>query len=126
LIALQKIHELQPQILVTYKTYLQEALFDEEPPVVFIAITLMKRLIAEDPEPYKDMTDDFCRILKDIVLHKYPKEYDYHKVPAPWLQIDLLRVLAMLGRNDSKTSSKIYDVVEKTLRKSTYYRTCCP
>jgi AP-4 complex subunit epsilon-1 len=126
LIALQKIHELQPQILVTYKTYLQEALFDEEPPVVFIAITLMKRLIAEDPEPYKDMTDDFCRILKDIVLHKYPKEYDYHKVPAPWLKFDLLRVLAMMGRNDSKTSSKIYDVVEKTLRKSTYYRTCCP
>jgi hypothetical protein len=36
-----------------------------------------------------------------------------------------LRVLGMLGRNDSKTSAKIYDVVEKALRKSTYYRTHC-
>lgn len=68
------------------------------------------------------MTDDFCRILRDIVLHKYPKEYDYHKVPAPWLQIQLLRILAHLGRNDSRTSLKCYDVVEKVLRKSTYYQ----
>lgn len=68
------------------------------------------------------MTDDFCRILRDIILHKYPKEYDYHRVGAPWMQIEILKVLAMLGRNDPRISNKIYDVVEKTLRKSTYSR----
>jgi AP-4 complex subunit epsilon-1 len=87
LLVLQKIYDLQPECIPTYKTYLQEALFDEEPPVVFIAITLLKKLIQEDPDPYKEMTDDFCRILKDIIMHKYPKEYEYHRVPAPWMQV---------------------------------------
>lgn len=59
------------------------------------------------------------------MLHKYPKEYEYHKVPAPWIQLDILKILAMLGRSDAKTSAKIYDVVEKALRKSTYYRNYC-
>jgi AP-4 complex subunit epsilon-1 len=55
-------------------------------------------------------------------MHKYPKEYDYHRVPAPWMQIEILKVLGKLGNNDPRASGKIYDIVEKTLRKSTYFR----
>jgi AP-4 complex subunit epsilon-1 len=36
--------------------------------------------------------------------HKYPLEYDYHKLPAPWIQIDILKILEKLGKNDNNTS----------------------
>lgn len=91
--------------------------------MVFTAITLLKRLITSDPDPYKEMTYDFCRILKDIIMHKYPKEYDYHRVPAPWMQIEILKVLGLLGRNDPRMSNKIYEVVQKALTKSAYNST---
>lgn len=38
------------------------------------------------------------------------------------MQIEILKVLGKLGNNDPRASGKIYDIVEKTLRKSTYFR----
>jgi AP-4 complex subunit epsilon-1 len=54
------------------------------------------------------LTDNFCVILRDIITHKYRKEYDYHKIPAPWMQITILKLLGILGKNDPKASSKMY------------------
>ena len=106
----------------TFKTILQESLDDDEPPVVFISIVILKELIEEHPERYKELTDNLCVVLKDIITHKYRKEYDYHKIPAPWMQITILKLLEILGKNDPKASHKMYEVLEKALRRSTYNR----
>ena len=39
----------------------------------------------------------FVSILKQIVEHRLPKAYDYHRVPAPFLQVKLLKILAALA-----------------------------
>ena len=38
------------------------------------------------------------------------------------MQISILKSLEILGKNDPKASNKMYDVLEKTLRRSTYNR----
>jgi AP-4 complex subunit epsilon-1 len=50
--------------------------------------------------------------------HKYPPEYDYHKVPAPWMQMDILKILEKLGKNDANTSKIMCDSLSKCMRKS--------
>jgi AP-4 complex subunit epsilon-1 len=37
-------------------------------------------------------------------------EYDYHRQPAPWIQMHLLRILALLGRADQSASEGMYEV----------------
>ena len=108
LLVLEKIYKLDKEKLPTFKTILQESLDDDEPPVVFISIVILKELIEEHPERYKELTDNLCVVLKDIITHKYRKEYDYHKIPAPWMQITILKLLEILGKNDPKASHKMY------------------
>ena len=44
----------------------------------------------------------FVSILSQVVSRRLPSEFDYHGVPAPWIQLRLLRILALLGADDSK------------------------
>jgi AP-4 complex subunit epsilon-1 len=53
--------------------------------------------------------------LKQIIDHKLPKTYDYHKAPAPFLQIKLLKVLGVLGANDKKASEEMYQILMEVL-----------
>ena len=62
----------------------------------------MFHLLQEKPEGYKDLTASFVTILKQVVGGKLPMDFNYHSVPAPWLQIQLLRILSLLGKNDQR------------------------
>jgi AP-4 complex subunit epsilon-1 len=50
-------------------------------------------IVMNNPHQNKELTKKLVEILCHILDHKYPKEYDYHKIPAPWAQIDLLKML---------------------------------
>ena len=56
----------------------------------------------ENPDSFKDLTASLVAILKQVVGGKLPVEFNYHSVPAPWLQIQLLRMLALLGKEDQR------------------------
>lgn len=59
-------------------------------------------LLQENPEGYKDLTSSIVTILKQVLGGKLPIDFNYHSVPAPWLQMQLLRILALLGKNDQR------------------------
>ncbi|NXW12570.1 AP4E1 protein, partial [Circaetus pectoralis] len=56
----------------------------------------------ENSSGYKDLTGSFVTILKQVVGGKLPIDFNYHSVPAPWLQIQLLRILGLLGKDDPR------------------------
>lgn len=56
----------------------------------------------ENSSGYKDLTESFVIILKQVVGGKLPIDFNYHSVPAPWLQIQLLRILGLLGKDDPR------------------------
>jgi AP-4 complex subunit epsilon-1 len=39
-----------------------------------------------------------------VIEHKLPKEFDYHRMPAPWIQMRILKILEILGKGDQKAS----------------------
>ena len=58
--------------------------------------------LQKDPNSCKDMVATFVSIQKQIIEGKLPRDFDYHSVPAPWLQIKLLKIMGMLGVDDLK------------------------
>ena len=57
----------------------------------------------------------FVSILSQVVSRRLPSEFDYHGVPAPWIQLHvclllLLHILA-LGADDSKLVGVVMIIV---------------
>uniref|UniRef100_A0A2K6FME9 AP-4 complex subunit epsilon n=1 Tax=Propithecus coquereli TaxID=379532 RepID=A0A2K6FME9_PROCO len=91
---------------------------------VCMALTVVSQIFpremipAENSSGYKDLTGSFITILKQVVGGKLPVDFNYHSVPAPWLQIQLLRILRLLGKDDQRTSELMYDVLDESLRRA--------
>uniref|UniRef100_A0A672SE89 Adaptor related protein complex 4 subunit epsilon 1 n=1 Tax=Sinocyclocheilus grahami TaxID=75366 RepID=A0A672SE89_SINGR len=58
--------------------------------------------IHSNPDGYKDLTGSFVTILKQVLGGKLPVDFNYRNVPAPWLQLQLLRILSLLGKEDQR------------------------
>lgn len=60
----------------------------------------MNYCFQKDANSCKDMTDTFVKIQKNIIDGKLPRDFYYHSVPAPWIQLKLLRIMGMIGVDD--------------------------
>ena len=59
-------------------------------------------LFQESPKIYKRFAVTFVNILKQIMDFRLSNDFTYYNVPAPWIQIKLLRILAYLGHEDQR------------------------
>eukprot|EP01084_Bolivina_argentea_P261512 441956_1 len=67
---------------------------------------------------FNDLVSSFVSILKQIIEHGLPKDYDYHSIPAPWMQIKLLQILALLGTENKCASEGMYEVLHEVMRRA--------
>lgn len=58
-----------------------------DPSVMAGSLPLLQAMIHDDVNAYKDLVPSFVSILKQITEHRLPKDYDYHRMPAPWIQV---------------------------------------
>lgn len=93
-------------------------LCDKDPSVMAASLHLLFNLIEGDVNSYKDLVSSFVSILKQIIEHRLPKDYDYHRMPAPWAQIKLLQILALLGTADKSASEGMYEVLHEVMRRA--------
>lgn len=108
--ALHRLHLVQPGCLSSLTDKLRRALCDRDPAVMGASLHILHVLIDESPAAYKDLVPSFVSILKQITEHRLPSSFDYHRMPAPWIQIKLLQVLASLGVADQRASEHQYEV----------------
>lgn len=95
----------------------RKRLCDNDPGVMGASLCPLFDLITADAQSYKDLTTSFVNILKQVAEHRLPKSYDYHRTPAPFIQIKLLKILALLGAGDKQTSENMYTVLGDIFRK---------
>ncbi|XP_057692318.1 AP-4 complex subunit epsilon-1 isoform X2 [Corythoichthys intestinalis] len=117
-LALYKFYLIAPNQVQHIHNKFRKALCDKDPGVMTASLHIYLQMIKENPEGYKDLTGSFVTILKQVVGGKLPMDYNYHSVPAPWLQIQLLRILSFLGKSDKSASGIMYEVLEESLRKA--------
>lgn len=117
-LALYKFYLIAPNQVQHIHTKFRKALCDRDVGVMAASLHIYLRMIKENASGYKDLTESFVTILKQVVGGKLPVEFSYHSVPAPWLQIQLLRILGLLGKDDERTSELMYDVLDESLRRA--------
>lgn len=117
-LALYKFYLIAPNQVQHIHSKFRKALCDKDPGVMFASLHIYLQMIKDNPEGYKDLTASFVTILKQVVSGKLPMDFNYHSVPAPWLQIQLLRILSILGKNDQSTSEVMHDVLDESLKRA--------
>nr|XP_009927417.1 PREDICTED: AP-4 complex subunit epsilon-1 isoform X2 [Haliaeetus albicilla] len=116
--ALYKFYLIAPNQVQHIHDKFRKALCDRDAGVMAASLHIYLQMIKENSSGYKDLTGSFVTILKQVVGGKLPIDFNYHSVPAPWLQIQLLRILGLLGKDDPRTSELMYDVLDESLRRA--------
>ncbi|XP_064013690.1 AP-4 complex subunit epsilon-1 isoform X1 [Pogoniulus pusillus] len=116
--ALYKFYLIAPNQVQHIHDKFRKALCDRDAGVMAASLHIYLQMIKENSSGYKDLTGSFVTILKQVVGGKLPVDFNYHSVPAPWLQIQLLRILRLLGKDDPRTSELMYDVLDESLRRA--------
>ncbi|XP_072889252.1 AP-4 complex subunit epsilon-1 [Hemitrygon akajei] len=117
-LALYKFYLIAPNQVQHIHDKFKKALCDKDPGVMAASLHIYLLLIKENPDGYKDLTQSFLTILKQVIGGKLAVDFNYHNVPAPWLQIQLLRILRLLGKDDPVTSELMYEVLDESLRRA--------
>lgn len=115
--ALHSFHRKSPSSVSHLISNFRKRLCDNDPGVMGATLCPLFDLVNADPTPYKDLVVSFVSILKQVAEHRLPKSYDYHQMPAPFVQIKLLKILALLGSGDKLASEHMYTVIGDVIRK---------
>ncbi|KAI3692141.1 hypothetical protein L6452_31950 [Arctium lappa] len=116
--ALHSFYQRSPSSVNHLVSSFQKKLCDNDPGVMGATLFPLYDLITIDVNLYKDLVVSFVNILKQVAERRLPKSYDYHQTPAPFIQIKLLKILALLGSGDKKSSEQMYTVIGDIMRKS--------
>lgn len=117
---LVKFVKLNPSLVSECGEHFRRALCDKDPSVMGTSLNAFWFLLQDEKARphYKDLISSFVVILKQIIDHRLPRDYDYHRMPAPWFQIQLLEILAMLGQDDQKASEQMYEILSDVMRRA--------
>ncbi|XVF52223.1 hypothetical protein PTKIN_Ptkin05aG0002000 [Pterospermum kingtungense] len=117
IMALHRFYHKSPSSVSHLVSNFRKRLCDNDPGVMGATLCPLFDLITLDVNSYKDLVISFVSILKQVAERRLPKAYDYHQMPAPFIQIKLLKILALLGSGDRQASESMYTVVGDIFRK---------
>lgn len=96
----------------------RQALCDRDPSVMGASLGLFHDVILSDVDGQRDLLPSLVLILKQIVEHRLARDFDYHRVPAPWLQIKLLKLIAILGADNKAQTEKSAEVLTEVIKRA--------
>lgn len=118
LLALHRLLQLDPSISPDVERHLVEKLGYKEPSVMVAALCGLYQLAKSDPAPYRNLVHYFTNILKQVSEGRLGRAWDYHRAPAPFVQIQLLRLLALLGAGDMEATQNMQAVILDVWRRA--------
>mmetsp|Transcript_87521 Transcript_87521/g.137026 ORF Transcript_87521/g.137026 Transcript_87521/m.137026 type:complete len:970 (+) Transcript_87521:186-3095(+) len=118
IVAVHRFYKLVPDTVLDQKDMIRKVLCDPDPSVMGASLHILYEIVKTNPASCKDLVPSFVSILKQITEHRLPREFDYHRMPAPWLQVKLLSILGQLGTADQKASEQMYEILQECMRRA--------
>lgn len=110
--------KIAPQNIPNYELKLKDGLGDKDPSVLGVVLNIYFNESKKDPAKYKEILKILVSHHNKILDAKLPRDYDFTRIPAPWMQIKILQLYGVLCKGDKALSEEVYNVIEKALRRS--------
>ncbi|EUD67865.1 hypothetical protein C922_01477 [Plasmodium inui San Antonio 1] len=117
---LHKMYLIDPSLIKEIDIFLKKLLCDVDPSVMGASLNLIFCIAKNDITYCIKLVPYLVSILKQICENKLPKDYDYHRIPAPWIQIKILAIFRVLGYSNKKISEQMYEVLQKTMQRADF------
>ena len=69
---------------------------------------------------FRKLIPSLNKKLKNVISAGFKSEYNVGGVPDPFLQVEMLKLLCMLARNDAKSSEMLVEVLAQVWNISLY------
>lgn len=120
ILCLHRFYHLAPEVVTQeeLKKHVEKALCDKDPAVMGSTLNVIESMSLENKTLFKHIVPSLVAILKQIGDRRLPAEYDYHRLPAPWMQMKLIRILGILGQADVVASQGMYEILNDAMKKA--------
>ncbi|KAL6779470.1 AP4E1 [Auxenochlorella protothecoides x Auxenochlorella symbiontica] len=118
LLALHRFLQLDPGAGADLERTLVERLGHREPALMAAALAGLGQLIRAEPGQYGALAPYLTAILKQAYEGKLGRAFELHRAPAPFLQMELLRLLRALGEASPSVSGDVRAVVGEAQRRA--------
>ncbi|KAF9071338.1 adaptin N terminal region-domain-containing protein [Rhodocollybia butyracea] len=103
-----------PDLTDHFTVKAKNLLTDRNHGVLLSAITLATEMVQADPtvlEEFRNAVPLLVRNLKSLVTTGYSPEHDVSGITDPFLQVKILHLLRLLGKEDSRASDTMNDIL---------------
>ncbi|XP_055948824.1 AP-4 complex subunit epsilon-1-like [Argiope bruennichi] len=94
---------------------IEKALTDSELEVVSAAVSTLYKIIQKLPFDFTYLIKSLVELQDQILLRRVPRSMVYCDIPAPWLQLDILKLLNLLCK-EAEHHKAVTPILKKTLQ----------
>ncbi|XP_025828946.1 AP-1 complex subunit gamma-1 isoform X2 [Agrilus planipennis] len=103
-----------PELMEIFLPATRSLLSEKNHGVLITGVTLITEMCEVSPDTlnhFKKVVPNLVRILKNLILAGYSPEHDVSGVSDPFLQVKILKLLRVLGKNDPEASEAMNDIL---------------
>ena len=107
-----------PELMEMFIPATRSLLSEKNHGILITAIVLVHEMCERSPDTlgyFRKSVPQLVRILKNLILSGYSPEHDVCGVSDPFLQVKILRLLRLLGRNDLECSEAMNDILAQVI-----------
>nr|KAJ3419596.1 AP-4 complex subunit epsilon-1 [Polyrhizophydium stewartii] len=111
LLTLHHFYRIDPEAMQPYIKKMKRCLADPHPGVMSAALVALHTVVLAQPSAHGSLAPAVVHILRQILEHRLDVSYNLHGVPAPFEQVNCMRLLALF----EPLSAVVEDAITQTL-----------
>ena len=115
-IVMLKFNKIQP--IPEFEIKMKRALCDRDASVMASSLNYFLEESKKRPHELRDLVNSMLVILKQVIDHRLPRDFDYHRMPGPWIQARILEIMANIGKDNKESSEKMYETLQIVIKKA--------